>query len=119
MMYVAKCYVSIAGRVLRPGDAFQAETEDAKIARMLRLNAIAPVKPSFASETADMQPDDSKADGNSADGGTDAENEVDDEAEIDEESPEIDGMDGIVPESDQESADTEKPARKTNRRTKA
>lgn len=146
MMYVAKCYVSIAGRVLRPGEAFEAETEDAKISRLLRMNAITAVKPSFApapakqdqngenddedcreNHRAQMENLGYDASGNPLD--SDAEELVTEEEPVteeesfeedcDEEAPEIDVMDGIISGDEQEAATVEESPKKTKGRKKA
>lgn len=137
MMYVAKCYVSIAGRVLRPGDAFEAETEDAKISRLLRMNAIAAVKPKFVPTPDEQQngTDDAEANrenyhaqmenlGYEASGDPpDAQEPVteeepvtedepsDEECDDAEEAPEIDAMDGVVAPAEEAPAET--PVKKT------
>lgn len=82
MMYTAKHYVRIAGRMYAPGASIDAALEPAQYARLLRLDAIAPT------------------DGTCEAGSpltSDAMNAAEPEAEEDcEISPEIDPTDGIV-----------------------
>lgn len=116
MFYITKCYVGHAGTTLRPGEAFEADSQDEKIKWLLSQEAIVPATPAFVAqdENDDQQDDDAQ---------NDQQMDVfvefdtgDDDLTEDDEPLEIDGLDSIVAVEPQEApaadATTAKKGRK-------
>lgn len=125
MIYIAKCYIGHAGTVLRPGDAFEADSRDEKIERLLRLDAVTPATPAFAPaaiENADgtLESDAQENHRQQMESlGYDASGEpLEGEGSADEaeEAPEIDGLDGIVSGDAEPAEPAEEAPTKKNRR---
>ncbi len=102
MTYVARHYISVAGRTITPGEVFEAEFERDTLSRLLRLGAVETCKSNACVKSdAGTDGDDSprKAPEETEDETNNGEIGDPDEAddgEADKETPEIDVSEGIV-----------------------
>lgn len=100
MFYITKCYVGHAGMTLRPGEVFEADSQDENISWLLSQNAIAHATPAFAIANGDDEDGGSEDDEETLDGGNDEDGGL----------AELDGLDGIV-ENEPEPVCAPKPKR--------
>lgn len=93
MFYIAKCYVGHAGTTVRPGEAFEADSQDDKINWLLSQKAIVPATPAF-SPANDDDAQEEAAPGDTLD------DDMAPAEDTEEDAPEIDGLDGIIAEAE-------------------